>query len=329
MNFIVVYFVLSLIINLILFEVYLNVAKKLKITDKEKNFNNPETVTSGGLIVYLNLVLGFIFFYFFESKITITIPNNLFYTFFFLSVLVMISFADDLRPIDPKIRLMIQIIVIYLSLTSVKLVDINLPMKISMLLVVLTWVYITNIINFIDGSDGFLNLQVFFIVIEIILITYFLKINIFSQYLSYILFPVLIIFLYFSKPHAKLYFGDTGSITLGFIIGYMVLELIILKYYTVAISLIIYPLFDCSLTLMRRIHDKHLPWIKRPDYFFSKLQVIDRNNKFFIYKVFLIFNCFNLFFIYLQILISNYFFLINIILTSITIFIYNNKNKLF
>ena len=62
MNFIVVYFVSSLIINLILFEVYLNVAKKLKITDKEKNFNNPETVTSGGLIVYLNLVLGFIFF---------------------------------------------------------------------------------------------------------------------------------------------------------------------------------------------------------------------------------------------------------------------------
>jgi UDP-N-acetylmuramyl pentapeptide phosphotransferase/UDP-N-acetylglucosamine-1-phosphate transferase len=150
-----------------------------------------------------------------------------------------------------------------------------------------------------------------------------------SKYLSLVLLPCLLIFSYFNKPHAKLYLGDTGSISLGFLVGYAVIELFILKHYTIALSLIIYPLLDCTITLIKRIYEGHPPWVKRQDYFFSKLQVINVNNKFYIFKINLIFCILNLFFIFFQILFSNYFIICNIFLAIITMAIYNKKEKLF
>jgi len=329
MNFFLFYYIAFLILNFFLFKYFIKFAKKYKIIDKKNNFNNSATVTSGGLIIYLNLIIGNILFYFFYDSYAANIPRNLVITFIFFTFLFIISFIDDKKPIDPKIRLALQIIVVYFSLTSLKIYELQIPLKISILLAVLLWTYIINIINFIDGVDGFLNTQIIFIFLNILLINYNLNIEIFSKYLSLVLLPCLLIFSYFNKPHAKLYLGDAGSIPLGFLVGYTILELLILKHYTIAASLIIYPLIDCTVTLIKRIGDSLLPWISRKDYIFSKLQVIDNNNKFYIFKINIIFNFLNLIFILLQLLFSKYFFLCNIFLTFITISIYNSNKKLF
>ena len=329
MNFIFFYIFLSLILNFFLFKYFIKFAKKFRIIDITNNFNNSVTATSGGFIIYLNLVIGSILFYWFDNNYILKIPHNIIITFAAFSILFIFSFIDDIKPIDPKIKLAFQIIIIYFSLTSLKISDLDLPLKISIFLCVMVWAYITNITNFIDGVDGFANTQIIFVFLNILLIDYNLNIEIFSKYLSLVLLPCLLIFSYFNKPHAKLYLGDAGSISLGFLVGYIVIELLILKHYTIAISLIIYPLIDCTTTLMKRIYDGHLPWIKKHDYFFSKLQVIDVNNKFYISKINLIFSFLNLFFILLQILVSNYYVICNIFLTIITIAIYNKKERLF
>lgn len=329
MNFFLFYYIAFLILNFFLFKYFIKFAEIFKIIDKKNNFNNSATVTSGGLIIYLNLIIGNILFYFFYDSYINNIPHNLVITFVFFTFLFIISFLDDIRPIDPKIRLALQILVVYFSLTSLKIYELQIPLKISILLVVLLWTYIINIINFIDGVDGFANTQIIFIFLNILLINYNLNIEIFSKYLSLILLPCLLIFSYFNKPHAKLYLGDAGSIPLGFLVGYTILELLILKHYTIAISLIIYPLIDCTITLIKRIRNGLLPWVSRKDYIFSKLQVIDNNNKFYIFKINIIFNFLNLSFILLQLLFGKYFFFFNIFLAFITISIYNSNKKLF
>lgn len=329
MNFFLFYYIAFLILNFFLFKYFIKFAKIFKIIDKKNNFNNSATVTSGGLIIYLNLIIGNIIFYFFYDSYINNIPHNLVITFVFFTFLFIISFIDDRKPIDPKIRLALQILVVYFSLTSLKIYELQIPLKISILLVVLLWTYIINIINFIDGVDGFANTQIIFIFLNILLINYNLNIEIFSKYLSLILLPCLLIFSYFNKPHAKLYLGDAGSIPLGFLVGYTILELLILKHYTIAASLIIYPLIDCTITLIKRIGNGLLPWVSRKDYIFSKLQVIDNNNKFYIFKINIIFNFLNLSFILLQLLFGKYFFFCNIFLTFITISIYNSNKKLF
>ena len=329
MNFIFFYFFASSIINYFLFKYFIKFAKKFKIIDLTNNFKNSATVTSGGLVIFLNLIIGNILFYWFDNSYIPKIPHNIVITFAAFSILVIISFIDDVKPIDPKIKIAFQIVIIYFSLTSLQISGLNLPLKISIFLCVIVWAYITNIINFIDGADGFANTQIIFIFINILLINYNLNIEIFSMYLSLVLLPCLLIFSYFNKPEAKLYLGDTGSISLGFLIGYAVIELLILKHYTVAISLIIYPLIDCTITLMKRIYEGHPPWIKRQDYFFSKLQVIDVNNKFYIFKINLIYCSLNSFFIISQNLFGNYYFICNIFNTLVVLILYNIKKKLF
>ena len=329
MNFIFFYIFLSLILNFFLFKYFIKFAKKFRIIDITNNFNNSVTATSGGFIIYLNLVIGSILFYWFDNNYILKIPHNIIITFAAFSILFIISFIDDIRPIDPKIKLIFQIIIIYFSLTSLKISDLGLPLKISIFLCVMVWAYITNITNFIDGVDGFANTQIIFVFLNILLIDYNLNIEIFSKYLSLVLLPCLLIFSYFNKPHAKLYLGDAGSIPLGFLVGYIILELLILKHYTIAASLIIYPLIDCTITLIKRIGNGLLPWVNRKDYIFSKLQVIDNNNKFYIFKINIIFNFLNLSFILLQLLFGKYFFFCNIFLTFITISIYNSNKKLF
>ena len=322
------YFITSLIASLLLFLTYAKIATKLSIIDKTNNFNNPETVTSGGLVIFLNLIIGFFFFIWSNQLSLEHIPNNLFFTFVALSILFIISFIDDLYPIDPKIKLATQIILIFFSLTSLNITSISLPLKVSTFLFVIVWVYITNIINFIDGVDGFAGTQVLFIFFNVILICYLINFEIFSFYLSLILLPVMIIFLYFNKPNAKIYLGDAGSIVLGFLVGFIFLELIILKEYLLAISLIIYPLTDCSITLLKRVYNKNLPWVKKEDYFFSHLQAEDRKNKKYIFKINFIFCFLNSFLIALQILINEYFFILNIFLVTIAIISYRKKIEL-
>lgn len=324
-NLILIYFFLSLLLSYLFILLYIKFAKKYKIYDNAKIFNNPRTITSGGLVIYFNLILGNLFFYYFDKNFLLTIPPNIIYTFIAFTILCIICFIDDLKPIDPKIKLIFQIIIIYVCLKSLSITGLNLSMEISLFFAVIIWVYITNIINFIDGVDGFANAQMIFIVLNIILISSYFDIIFFSKYLSLILLPGLLIFHQFNKPHAKIYLGDLGSITLGFIAGYFFLELLILGHYTLALSLIIYPLTDCSITLIKRIFNGHAPWLKRQDYFFSKLQLENIDNKFLIFRVNIIFNALNSFFLLLQIYISNYIFICNILLTLLIILIYNKK----
>ena len=79
-----------------------------------------------------------------------------------------------------------------------------------MLLVLYFWVYLINIINFTDGSDGFLATNSIVIFIGIFLF-YFLK-NDFNLSLSIstIFTPILIAYLIFNKPKAKLLWVTLG-----------------------------------------------------------------------------------------------------------------------
>ena len=142
----------------------------------------------------------------------------------------------------------------------------NLPLKISILLCLIVWIYILNITNFTDGSDGFLAINTIFIFINIITLSEIFDFNLFSKNIALILLPSVIVFLYFNRPNAKIYLGDSGSILIGFINGFIFLELLTGYYLNIAISLLIYPLLDCSIALIRKSFEKKMPWIDTSNY---------------------------------------------------------------
>ena len=139
--------------------------------------------------------------------------------------------------------------------------------------------------------------------------------------------PILIAFLFYNKPIAKLYMGDSGSIFLGFLIGYICISLFLKGYWNLAFSLIIIPFLDCTITLIKKTLKGHSPWKRLFDYFFLiPIKSGYSTNKFLI--IVSIFNLINLILIFIQIYFDKtLLILLNFINTLILFLIFNYQMK--
>jgi len=319
-------FIVLIIINLIFFIYYIKIAEKVGFIDNSKKFGNSLTVTSAGIIFYLNLLILFIIKFFFEDNFIERLPNKFLFTLLALSLLVFVSIFDDLKSIDPKIRLIIQLICVYFSITSIPIYELNLPTKLSIFICLCIWVYILNITNFIDGSDGFLGTNTIFLFLNLAFINNFFNLDLFISEFSMFILPSIFIFIYFNKPSAKLYMGDSGSILIGFINGYIFLMLMTSGYLYLGISLLIYPLIDCSIALIKKTSKGMMPWVDTSNYSFLQPNIKKNKNKFFVFYINIIFNILNSFLILGQIFISWHIILFNILLVIIFLRIYEKKN---
>ena len=319
-------FIILVFLNFILFNIFLKFAKGWGFVDKSMKFSNPITVTSSGVIFYLNLLIVYSWLYFTKSNFAANLPNNFNYTLIFLTILILISIVDDVRSIDPKIRLFFQLVCIYFSISSIPIYELMLPTKVSIFICLCLWVYILNITNFTDGSDGFLAINTIFVFMNLVFLENFLNLKIFSYYFSIFLLPSIIIFLYFNKPNAKTYMGDSGSILIGFINGFMFLELFTLGMSNIAISLLIYPLLDCSIALTKKTLDGKMPWADTSNYSFLQPSIKKNQNKFFVFKINIVFNFVNSLLIIVQLYFGWFYILLNILVTIIFLRIYEKKN---
>ena len=164
-----------------------------------------------------------------------------------------------------------------------------------------------------------------FLFINLIVLDYLLNLNLFSKQIALVLLPSIIIFLYFNKPNAKLYMGDSGSILIGFINGFIFLELITNFKINLAITLLIYPILDCSLALIRKTLEKKLPWVDISNYSFLQPTIKSNKNKFFVFYFNIFFNILNSSFILLQILFGWYYIVLNFIIATAAIIFYEKK----
>lgn len=235
--------------------------------DEFSHFHRKNVVCGAGI------VFVFIFFIFFLIHsilpfFNFTLPNKILIFFLSICVLSLISYQDDRKGLDPILRLVAQAVCVYFSLATVPHIINFLPIKISIFIAFLIWVYIINITNFIDGADGFCTINCLLFFLTIICICLYNDLNLFSLFISIIIVPTLFVFLFFNKPPAKLFMGDTGAIFLGFLIGYCVIELSYYGFYYLIFSAFSYPLLDCSITLFKKILKGYMPWKRLGDYFF-------------------------------------------------------------
>jgi len=319
-------FLALLICNFFLFYTYLTIAKKIGFIDKSKKFNNPITITSAGIVIYLNFFIIFLLNFIFENTLINNLPNNYLLTFGALTILVTISTIDDVRSIDPKIRLFLQLICVYFSLSSVPIYQFGFPLKLVIIVFVFVWIYLLNITNFTDGSDGFLTINTIFVFVNFIFLDYILKLNTFSKDILVLILPSILVFLYFNKPSAKLYLGDSGSILIGFINGFLFFDLLIINNINLAISLMIYPIMDCSVALVKKTLQGKLPWADTSNYSFLQPTIKKNENKYFVFYLNILFNLLNSICILLQIFYGWYFIFLNFLLTILVMITYERKN---
>jgi UDP-GlcNAc:undecaprenyl-phosphate GlcNAc-1-phosphate transferase len=313
----------------ILFFLYIKISSKLKIIDIPNNLNvhKNKIPTGAGIIFLLNFYFFLIIYKFYIPLDFFLLQKNLLVLIISVTSLCLISFYDDIYEVHPIIRLFFQVILIFFCTSLFHLELLPLPTKISMFLIIYFWVYTINIINFTDGVDGFLGVNALTFFTSIFFYFEFINNKGFIYYTSLIMIPLLVAYLCFNKPHAKVFMGDTGSVFIGFLIGFISIQTVMLGGFEVIIPLLAYTYIDCTLTLVNKILKKQYPWARLFDYYF----LIPIKNKFSHKKVFVA-NCiYNLCIITLVLLQINlnikYLYLLSVVLAILLLLYFRSFQR--
>ncbi len=232
---------------------------------KPQAFHDLPVTRSGGLAILFSLSIFFIIYNLLYSKIL--------YDYIFVSFsMFLIGFLEDLRiNLQPLKRLIIMILLLFTSIyiLPIKIFNIDIPFLINLMashifssiFVLICFLFVINGANLIDGFNGLLTINL--IIINIIL-TY-INMNSGNTEFSILLISQIIIllsFLLFNFPKAKIFLGDSGAYTLGALIG---LNTIITNNLNPNISsfffctLLFYLFFEVFFSFFRKILQKKSP----------------------------------------------------------------------
>ena len=185
---------------------------------KPQAFHKAATGRAGGLAGAISLNIFFIIYYLIYSKI-------LFEYLFLCNLMFIVGFLDDLKiKINPSKRLVLMIIFLFALIYSlpIKILNIDIPF-INILLeneifssffVLLCFLFVINGANLIDGFNGLLSINL--IIINSIL-AYINLNNVNIEFTIFIIGQIIILlsFLLFNFPKAKIFLGDSGAYLFG------------------------------------------------------------------------------------------------------------------
>ena len=112
----------------------------------------------------------------------------------------------------------------------------------------------------------------------------------------------LYLFFLILKKKNKSFIGDTGTIPIGFIIGWLFLTLCDFGYFFSALMIILYYIFDIAYTLSVRIIKKKSIFVRHNDFIFKKF-----NLKFGIKKLYYFLIPLNILFIIISLIFNDQF----------------------
>ena len=243
--------------------------------------------------------------------------DNFLYIGFFAVIISIIGLLDDLYNFSWYIKLIFQIITVYVPLYNLNifinfesLIGVEFNNSLNYIVSTIWIMLIMNAINFIDNMDGLAVVVSSAICLQIAVLTNYL-----NQYkltdISILLLCAIGGFLFFNFPPAKLYFGDSGSLFIGFCLGFMsiiynwVREDVTVYSTTLSPILLVFsvPLIDFLVVVTYRISIGKSPTIGGTDHISHRLLAKGFSEKT-VLSIFLIYSLGTFILIYLSIFTS-------------------------
>ena len=167
-----------------------------------------------------------------------------------------VSWLDDLRGLSPALRLISQFIVVvmvfWLMPSSALYFHGLVPFWLDNLIAMLLWVWFINLFNFMDGIDGISAVESIGIGLGVFLLMAIGSVQLVHGTLGLLIAAVALGFLWWNWQPAKIFLGDVGSVPLGFLLGWLLLEILTSPVWPAALILPLYYLADATITLLRR-----------------------------------------------------------------------------
>lgn len=245
-------------------------------TPSSRRAHQRPTPRGGGIAIVLCFIFGFSPF-----EYIITGAVNFYYPIIsVLLVIATVSLLDDIKTIPILARLAVHLVcasaILRANLYPATLFHQELPYIVDFILAVIGLTAFLNIYNFLDGIDGISAAQTIHLTVTMLIICYLrydiiIKVDL-VLIINLIMLSSVAGFMIFNWHPAKIFLGDVGSISIGFLLG---LSLVLIaasgeRLFVSAFVASLYYLADGGLTILIRLINKEKIWLPHLKHFFQK-----------------------------------------------------------
>jgi len=229
----------------------------LAIPNHRSSHDSAVPVGGGLVIVGLTIIAWLVFKWPFSNAADIVVLAG-------IIVLAVLSWRDDKHTLPISIRLFTQIAAIggalYLLPDNRLIFDDFLPLWADRLLVAVCWLWFINLFNFMDGIDGISGVEIIQICAGMGIIVLAGAISVISLEILSVISGATAGFLWWNWHKARIFLGDIGAITLGYVLGWLLIQLALDGQLAAALILPLYYLIDATFTLLKRIFTGQKFW---------------------------------------------------------------------
>ena len=200
----------------------------------------------------------------------VKIPLAVFGATLFIAI---IGFADDINSIPALPRLLLQgvavAVVIFTAPEELRIVP-ACPFWIERGLLLVAGLWFVNLVNFMDGLDLMTAAEAVPMTAAVVLLGLWSGQPASTTIVAAALCGALLGFTPFNRPVAKIFLGDVGSLPIGLLLGWCLLQIAYDGQFTAALLLPLYYLTDATVTLFRRVI-RHEPfWAAHRSHFYQR-----------------------------------------------------------
>jgi UDP-N-acetylmuramyl pentapeptide phosphotransferase/UDP-N-acetylglucosamine-1-phosphate transferase len=189
------------------------------------------------------------------------------------ALLAVIGAIDDIRGVAPPPRLVLQSV-------AVGMVVATLPADLQIVPVLPWWlertgllfggVWFVNLVNFMDGIDWMTVAEMVPISGAIVGLGLAGQVSALTMLVAIALLGAMLGFAPFNKPVAKLFLGDVGSLPIGLLLAWLLLQLAAAGHIAAAVLLPLYYLADATITLLRRLAAGERVWQAHRSHYYQR-----------------------------------------------------------
>jgi UDP-N-acetylmuramyl pentapeptide phosphotransferase/UDP-N-acetylglucosamine-1-phosphate transferase len=188
-------------------------------------------------------------------------------------VIALVGLVDDIRPLPVLVRLVLQAAavaaVVFTAPETLRIVA-ALPLAVERMILLIGGVWFVNLVNFMDGLDLMTVSEVVPVAAALGLLGWFGDLSPSAATLAMALCGAMLGFAPFNRPAAKVFLGDVGSLPIGLLLGWCLLELAWHGHPAAALLLPAYYLADSTITLFRRIIGREPFWSAHRTHFYQR-----------------------------------------------------------
>jgi UDP-N-acetylmuramyl pentapeptide phosphotransferase/UDP-N-acetylglucosamine-1-phosphate transferase len=184
-----------------------------------------------------------------------------------------VGLADDVHSIPVLPRLLLQAAavaaIVFTAPESLRIVE-TLPLWLERGLVLLAGLWFVNLVNFMDGLDLMTAAEAVPISAAIALLGWLGEVPASTTIVAAALCGALLGFTPFNRPVAKIFLGDVGSLPIGLLLGWCLLQLAWHQQLAACVLLPLYYLTDATVTLFRRMIRREPFWAAHRSHYYQR-----------------------------------------------------------